>query len=133
MSSPTAAPATPDLLSLTKARALLAMSVDKREKTLEGLPEDVRNKVRNALERLTSLPPDKQLRHCSRESKQPAELAGVLYETYCAAVGGKAFNGDPLPSWEEMSKDSSKVKQTEGWQAVARKVAALRRNSCSKC
>lgn len=133
MSSPTAAPSTPDLLSLTKARALLALDAEKREKKLEGMPEGVRDKVRNALDRLTSLPPEKQLRHCSRAPKQPAELAGVLYETYCAAVGGKALNGDPLPSWEEMSKDTSKVKQTEGWQAVARKVAALRQSSCSKC
>jgi len=28
-----------------------------------------------------------------------SEIAGQLYDRYCVAVGGKAFNGDPLPSW----------------------------------
>ena len=27
-------------------------------------------------------------------------IAGNLYEEYCKEVGGKAFNGDPLPGWE---------------------------------
>lgn len=31
-----------------------------------------------------------------------SEILGKLaYETYCRAVGGKAFNGDRLPTWEE--------------------------------
>jgi len=31
-----------------------------------------------------------------------SEILGKLaYETYCAAVGGKSFNGDKLPTWEE--------------------------------
>jgi hypothetical protein len=47
------------------------------------------------------------------------KLAGDLYTAYCEAVGGKAFNGDPLPSWYEFSKDPNKQKQVEGWVAVA--------------
>ena len=47
------------------------------------------------------------------------KLAGELYETYCQSVGGKAFNGDPLPSWADFSKDPAKQKQVEGWVAVA--------------
>lgn len=47
------------------------------------------------------------------------ELAGRLYEVYCTAVGGKAFNGDPLPSWEVFRDDTSKLKQSEAWIAVA--------------
>lgn len=46
-------------------------------------------------------------------------VARQLYEVYCRAVGGIAFNGDPLPSWEEFSKDASKLKQANGWRAVA--------------
>lgn len=134
MSSPTADSATPDLLSLTKARALLALDADKRAGKLADMPEAVRRRVQAAMDRLNSLPPEKQLRHCKSSPSKPAlDLAGVLYETYCEAVGGEAFNGIPLPSWCEMSNDPSKVKQTEGWQAVARKVAALRNRGCSKC
>ena len=46
-------------------------------------------------------------------------LAGILYETYCAAVGGKAFNGDPLPKWEEFRADPAKKKQADAWEIVA--------------
>ena len=48
-------------------------------------------------------------------------IAGALYETYCEAVGGVAFNGDPLPKWEEFSADESKKKQSDGWIAVAKR------------
>ena len=47
------------------------------------------------------------------------KLAGELYTTYCQSVGGKAFNGDPLPTWDEFSRDSNKQKQVDGWVAVA--------------
>lgn len=47
-------------------------------------------------------------------------LAGVLYEAYCSAVGGKAFNGDQLPSWHVFSSDPQKLKQADGWREVAR-------------
>ena len=54
------------------------------------------------------------------------ELAGKLYTTYCAAVGGKAFNGDPLPPWSEFRADEKKTKQSEAWIETARAaVAAL--------
>lgn len=47
------------------------------------------------------------------------KFAGQLYDTYCVAVGGKAFDGAPLPSWEEFSKDPSKEKQVNAWCLVA--------------
>ncbi len=47
------------------------------------------------------------------------ELAEDLYETYCAAVGGVAFNGDKLPSWGEFVADPTKQKQVEAWRRVA--------------
>lgn len=46
-------------------------------------------------------------------------LAADLYETYCASVGGLAWNGDTLPSWEEFRADPKKQKQSDGWMAVA--------------
>ncbi len=46
-------------------------------------------------------------------------LAGRLYNTYCVAVGGKAFNGDPLPLWKDFSDDAKKAVQANGWRAVA--------------
>lgn len=54
-----------------------------------------------------------------------AVVASKLYETYCSAVGGKAFNGDPLPSWREFSVDESKKKQVDAWIEVARQSLAI--------
>lgn len=53
------------------------------------------------------------------------ELAKDLYETYCAAVGGVAFNRDKLPTWEEFANDPTKVKQADAWRAVAFKAERL--------
>ncbi len=49
-------------------------------------------------------------------------LAGHLYEEYCDAVGGVAFNGEPLPKWKEFRADPSKQKQSDGWIAVSKMV-----------
>ncbi len=46
--------------------------------------------------------------------------AGLLYDAYCAAVGGVAFNGDPLPDWQTFRADPAKQKQSDAWIAVAR-------------
>ena len=48
-----------------------------------------------------------------------SELAEILYERYCSAVGGKAFNGDALPDWRKFYADSNKAKQVTGWLSVA--------------
>ena len=45
----------------------------------------------------------------------PAEL----YDCYCLAVGGKSFNGDPLPAWSVFRNDSSKKTQADAWEKVA--------------
>lgn len=50
-------------------------------------------------------------------------IAGRLYEIYCKAVGGVAFNGDPLPDWDTFRADPSKKKQSDAWVAVAEAVA----------
>lgn len=47
------------------------------------------------------------------------QLAHTLYDTYCAAVGGKAFNGDPLPSSAEFFGDPAKETQANAWRIVA--------------
>lgn len=49
----------------------------------------------------------------------PDQLAALLYTEYCKSVGGKAFNGDTLPSWEEFSKDPNKQVQAAAWITVA--------------
>jgi hypothetical protein len=51
-----------------------------------------------------------------------AKLARILYETYCAAVGGKAFNGDALPPWDEFAADEKKKLQSDAWLKVAETV-----------
>ena len=45
----------------------------------------------------------------------PEKLASILYENYCEQVGGKAFNGDPLPSWADFSADPDKQVQVSAW------------------
>ena len=46
-------------------------------------------------------------------------LAGTMYETYCAGVGGFAFNGDALPPWSDFRADLTKLKQSESWVRAA--------------
>lgn len=48
------------------------------------------------------------------------QIANRCYTEYCEQVGGKAFNGDPLPKWEEFQADPAKAKQVAGWYQVAR-------------
>jgi hypothetical protein len=47
-------------------------------------------------------------------------LAKLMYDEYCKAVGGVAFNGDPLPDSEEFFSDDTKIKQRKAWGAAAR-------------
>ena len=49
------------------------------------------------------------------EFEAAESLAAQLYERYCAAVGGVAFNGDPLPAWATFKADPSKQKQVGAW------------------
>lgn len=42
-----------------------------------------------------------------------------LYDIYTAAVGGKAWNGDPLPCGKDFLADPTKQTQANGWRAVA--------------
>lgn len=51
--------------------------------------------------------------------KPVTTFAAQLYEAYCREVGGKAFNGAPLPSWAEFAADPTKNKQRLAWIAVA--------------
>lgn len=50
----------------------------------------------------------------------PEESAGQLYDHYCAAVGGKAYDGRPLPAWKEFRADVTKKKQSDAWVEVAK-------------
>lgn len=42
-------------------------------------------------------------------------LAKKTYDLYCEAVGGKAYNGDPLPKSEDFFSDETKSKQADAW------------------
>ncbi len=46
-------------------------------------------------------------------------VAERLYTVYCESVGGKAYNGDPLPDWNDFHNDPSKDKQSKGWMDAA--------------
>ena len=53
------------------------------------------------------------------------ELAKAIYDEYCAAVGGKAYDGKPLPTAAEFFADKTKQKQAMGWFAAASKAIEL--------
>lgn len=56
-------------------------------------------------------------------------LAHRMYTLYCKEVGGKAFNGDTLPSAEEFFADETKNKQSNAWLEVADDVLRLFNNN----
>ena len=45
------------------------------------------------------------------------EIAAMAYEAYSRASGGKAFNGDPLPTWEKVTPQIQSY-----WRAAMRTV-----------
>jgi hypothetical protein len=51
------------------------------------------------------------------------EVGRIAWDTYSKAVGGKAFNGDPLPTWDVMCKDEKKENLVVAWKRAARAVA----------
>lgn len=55
-------------------------------------------------------------------------LAEQMYDAYCEAVGGLAFNGDKLPKADEFFKDSNKEKQANAWRVAADKAIELLTN-----
>lgn len=59
------------------------------------------------------------------EGAKAVDYAKQAYETYNKAVGGKAFNGDPLPSWDEFAADEKKQKQVGAWIAIGELVFSL--------
>lgn len=53
------------------------------------------------------------------------QVAMAMYDEYCAAVGGKAYDGRPLPTAAEFFEDKTKQKQAMGWFAAASKALEL--------
>lgn len=47
------------------------------------------------------------------------KLAHAMYDEYCVEVGGKAWDGRPLPTAAEFFADDTKRKQAQGWFAAA--------------
>lgn len=52
-----------------------------------------------------------------------ASLGRAAYEAYCEAVGGKAYNGDQLPTWDQQQERNPTI--AEAWNRAGRAVAAL--------
>ena len=52
-------------------------------------------------------------------------IAEQIYSAYIDAVGGVAFNGNPLPVWDVFVADPSKKKQSDGWLAAADRALSL--------
>lgn len=46
-------------------------------------------------------------------------LPKKMYDVYCEAVGGVAYNGDKLPNADEFFADPTKEKQANAWRAAA--------------
>lgn len=67
----------------------------------------------------------------TREQAQSApystmkKLAMAMYDEYCAGVGGKAYDGRPLPTAKEFFSDETKQKQARGWFRAASKAIEL--------
>ena len=56
----------------------------------------------------------------SKSALDVEPLAESIYEAYCSAVGGKAFNGDGLPDWKTFRGDPIKQKQSDAWMVAAK-------------
>lgn len=54
-----------------------------------------------------------------KETAYKEVLARKIYDNYCDAVGGKAFNGDDLPKSDEFFTDENKQKQANAWRVCA--------------
>ncbi len=52
-------------------------------------------------------------------------LAKKMYTKYCEAVGGKAYNGDLLPTAEDFFNDPSKKLQADAWRETAKEPEKL--------
>lgn len=59
------------------------------------------------------------------ETETIEDIAEELYTTYCAAVGGKAFNGDSLPDWETFRGDPKKQVQVLAWLRTAERAVEI--------
>lgn len=53
------------------------------------------------------------------------KVAMEMYDAYCEQVGGKAFDGRPLPTSAEFFEDVGKRKQAAGWLAAASKALEI--------
>ena len=53
------------------------------------------------------------------------QVAMEMYDAYCEQVGGKAYDGRPLPTAAEFFDDDTKQKQAMGWFAAASKALEL--------
>jgi hypothetical protein len=59
-------------------------------------------------------------RNFSNMANDEPELGAICYNAYCEAVGWVAFNGDRLPTWEELPDRRGDLQ--EAWQRAAKAV-----------
>lgn len=82
--------------------------------------EEASEKLKSLTEELQETPaPEPELVERLVVSDQLEEEARLFYDDYCAAVGGKAHNGDPLPPAEEFFEDPKKQKQANAYRTAA--------------
>lgn len=55
--------------------------------------------------------------------RSSALLGRIAYQSYRLSVGGKAWNGDTMPVWDEMKNDPKKQKLVQAWEDAGRSVA----------
>lgn len=56
-------------------------------------------------------------------SLQSDDLLGkIAYNAYTKSVGGKSWNGDDLPTWDEMSLDIKKERLVTAWKEAGQAV-----------
>lgn len=46
-------------------------------------------------------------------------LGDIAYTAYRESVGGRAWNGDPLPTWAELEADPAKARLVTAWETAA--------------
>ena len=95
---------------------------DPVEETLEFEKPNFKRFKKKIDEHIASLQSDDEEKDEPVVDEKPAEVvefAGKLYEAYCVAAGGKAFNGDDLPKWAEFYADDEKKTQSSAWVVVA--------------
>ena len=61
------------------------------------------------------------------DERSPGEVA---FNAYRRAVGGKAYNGEPLPTWDEVKAKTPRIR--DAWEDSARHVRAQQKREIAE-